>query len=261
MMDINELKTLIKDIIIECYIDKICLIDYIQEELDYIDENIFDQEYIEESLKDNASSVISARKQYKQSMRKAKKLLKEAKYTEAIKELNSSKKSLKDIEKEITRESDNNIINVLINTFIMIIPITLNVVITISMLKLTYKVSDKILDYGLKKRYGKDISYQREREKFDQSILYFTDPSTILKFDNKDRDYSKYLHKTLNFLGALIEGGAIAPKCINILIDIVNKLIYIKNNKADSSGCKYIIDKYINNIDFMINTIKITIGK
>ena len=89
----------------------------------------------------------------------------------------------------------------------MIIPITLNVVITISMLKLTYKVSDKILDYGLKKRYGKDISYQREREKFDQSILYFTDPSTILKFDNKDRDYNKYLHKTLIFLEALIEGG------------------------------------------------------
>ena len=260
-MDINELKTLIKDIIIECYIDKICLIDYIQEELDYIDENIFDQEYIEESLKDNVSSVITARKQYKQSMRKAKKFLKEAKYTEAIKELNYSKKALKDIEKEIARESDNNIINLLINTFIMIIPITLNVVITISMLKLTYKVSDKILDYGLKKRYGKDISYQREREKFDQSILYFTDLSTILKFNNKDRDYNKYLHKTLNFLEALIEGGVIAPKFISILIDIVNKIIYIKNNKADSSGCKYIINKYINNIDYMINTIKINIGK
>ena len=57
-MDINELKTLIKDIIIECYIDKICLIDYIQEKLEYLDENIFDQEYIEESLKDNISSVI-----------------------------------------------------------------------------------------------------------------------------------------------------------------------------------------------------------
>ena len=261
MMNINELKTLIKDIIIECYIDKICLIDYIQEELEYIDENIFDQEYIEESLKDNISSLMVARKQYKQSMRKAKKLLKEAKYTEAIKELNISKKALKDMKKEITRESDNNIINTLINTFIMIIPITINVVITISMLKLTYKVSDKILDYGLKKRYGKDISYQRERDKFEQTFLYFTDPSTILKFDNKDRDYNKYLHKTLNFLEALIEGGVIAPKFISILIDIVNKIIYIKNNKADSSGCKYIIDKYINNIDFMINNIKITIGK
>ena len=90
MMDINELKTLIKDIII--YNEKLCLIDYIQEKLEYLDENIFDQEYIEESLKDNVSSVITARKQYKQSMRKAKKLLKEAEYTEAIKELNSSKK-------------------------------------------------------------------------------------------------------------------------------------------------------------------------
>lgn len=69
-MDINELKTLIKDIII--YNEKLCLIDYIQEKLEYLDENIFDQEYIEESLKDNISSLMVARKQYKQSMRKAK---------------------------------------------------------------------------------------------------------------------------------------------------------------------------------------------